>query len=293
MSDDGGGWLDRLRGDSGVDTDEIWSQVKDDKRTVNRKSQKLSAKADALREAEPNDVSDPQELGELAQKGAENAEHVVEGADLGLTARNEEALTEDETYEFVQEAQEGVEGLADSIDEVYESVIEYGNETYNQVRQLVEQDMGLGVDVDLPANMWADGTDIDAELSDLKSEYDQAKAHFMNEARFDDSEKQKAEEKAEAYEQREQNLEGSPFQEQYGEMAEKLEEKAQTDKPVTAKEKAEKAKAYSTLVQFTRDHLRDVRDTAQKLEESRDKSYRIAENLDTILDENGYGHQEA
>lgn len=288
IGDDSDGILDRLTGGSSVDTDEIWREVRQDKKTISRRSDQLQSKADALRDVESNSVADPQDLADIAEDGALHSAHVAQGSALALDAKTEQSLSDDERYGFIESSQEKISGLADDIDDAYSAVIEYGNETYDTLKETVEKDMDLGVDVDLPANMWADDTDIDTALREIQTEYSQAKNHFRNKARLNENEQEKAEEKAETYEEITENLEDSPFQEEYGELAETLQEKAETDKPVTAQEKADQAEAYSTLVKFTRGHLKDVQQTASKLEETRDKAYNIAEGLDTVLTENGY-----
>lgn len=292
LGDDGEGFLNKLTGGSSVDTDEIWSQVRQDGKTIDRRSQQLQSKADAFRDVESKGVTDPEELADIAENGAEHAEHIAQGSKLALNARSEEAITEDESYEFIDSSQEKIDGLADDIDDAYTAVIEYGNETYDKLKDTIEQDMSLGVDVDIPANIWAEGVDVNSELRDVQTEYSQAENHFRNKARLNENEQERAEDKAEKYEEITDRLEDSPFQEEYGELADKLQEKAETDKPVTAEEKANKAEAYSALVKFTRDHIKDIQNTASKLEETRNKAYNISKGLDTVLFENGYRERE-
>lgn len=293
LGDDDDGILSRFTGGSSVNTDEIWREVRQDGKTVSTRSDQLEAKAEAFRDIDSNSVADPTQLADLAEDGAEHAEHVAQGSKLALNAKNEDAIAEDERYGFIDSSQEKIEGLADDIEDAYSAVLEYGNDTYDKLRETIEGDMGLGVDVDLPANMWMDGVDINGALRDIQSEYSQAETHFRNEARLSENEQEKAEDKAETYEEITERMEDSPFQEEYGELADKLQEKAETDEPVTAEEKANKAEAYSALVKFTRNHLKDVKDTASKLEETRDRAYNIAEGLDTVLAENGYRDTEA
>lgn len=292
--DDGNGWLDRITGgsSSSIDEQEIWREVRQDGKTLNRRSQKLQNQAESLRSTESNDIADPTEMADHAQEAAEHAMNVSQGANVAVNANNETALENDEAYDVIESVQVKVEGLAEDLTDTYESVIEYGDETYQQFKDLFESDLGLGVEVTLPDEVdWESGTDVTQSLREVETAYQNAARNYRHEAKTSQNEKEKTEDRAEDYREIEEELEGSMFQEEYGEIADTLEEKADSEEPVTPGEKAEKAETYAAIAEFARGHIGDVQSAAQQISDAEEKAYQVSGNLGTLLGRAGYSRE--
>lgn len=290
IGEDDGGILDRFTGSS-IDEEEIWSEVRQDGKSLKNRSQKLQANANTLRATDANDIADPTDIAEHAEEAAEHAMNVSEGANVAVNANNEAALNREEAYEIIESVHVKVEGLTEDLTETYEEVIEYGEETYEQFHQLLDTDMGLGVDVELPLNMDWNSGEVEKALRDVESSYETKAREYSREAQRNHSEQEKAEDKAEKYREIQEDLGDSIFEEEYGEIADTLEEKAESDEPVTAAEKAEKAESYAAIAEFAREHIGNVKTVASNIEKAEEKAYQASENLASLLRNEGYSRE--
>lgn len=290
IGDDDSGILDRFTGSS-IDEEEIWSEVRQDGKSLKTRSQKLQSNTNDLRATEANDIADPSEIAEHAEAAAEHAMNASQGANVAVNANNERALDREEAYDIIESVHVKVEGLAEDLTETHEEVVEYGEETYDQFRQLLQTDMGLGVDVQLPVDVDWNSGEVEQALREVESSYETIAREYSREAKRNQNEQEKAEDKADKYREIQEDLEDSMFEEEYGEIADTLEEKAESDEPVTAAEKAEKAESYAAIAEFAREHIGDVKTVASNIEMAEEQAYRASENLASLLRNEGYSRE--
>jgi hypothetical protein len=295
--DDGDGLLDRLTGGSSgtsINQQEIWRDVRENGRTLNNRSQKLRSQANDLRSVESGEFADPTSIADEAEMAADQAMNVAQGTKVAVNANNETALEDEEAYDIIESVQVKVEGLAGDLTDTYESVTEYGDKTYDQFRDVLKADEGLGVDVELPDQVdWTSGHEATTMLRGVQTEYEKAARGYRRQAKKSQDEEEKTEDRADQYREIQEDLEDSMWDEEYGEIAETLEEKADSDDPVTPEEKAEKAEAYASIAEFARSHIGDVQKAASHVAVAEERAYHVSDNLASLLRNAGYSRENA
>lgn len=275
-----------------VDTEQIWVDVKSDGRSLGRKADQLNTIADSARDTGPSEISEPERLVDEAENAAETAKELEVGVKSALSARKESALEDDETYDIVDSVSQKIDGLAGNLEDAHQNIVDYGEEVYDEAMDVLRDVRGLDVDLDVPDSIdWNDFGETKRVLGSIQNEYRHLANTYSTQAKISQQDDEHVEERAEDYRELEEQLEGSEFQEEYGRIAEALEEKADAEGPVTPEEKAEKASLYSSIAEHARDHLKQVYSAAEHVEDAAKTSRDIAQGLDTILTEQGYREQ--
>ncbi len=196
--DDDEGLIDRLGnlggGSPDVDTERIWDDVREEGRDLDRQASKLSTKADNISQVEGGELADPQEIAEYAEEAAEDAENLAIGARTALDVRSESTLSEDEMYEKLDSIHGKLLNLAESVDEAYEEARQYGEETYEQFREILADEDNLDVDIELPGSIdWDERSEISQAFRDARTAYNRAEMEYQNEAKKSSNEQKQAE----------------------------------------------------------------------------------------------------